>query len=387
MNYCFFSEVFLMDVKLYRCPNCSAELKFNPDKQLFCCDYCRGEFTPQQVNQMVQQISEAEQDQQRKIEEELKENEKRNQENKSPEQQMKEDEFSENTRLYQCPSCGAEIVSDMNTAASFCYYCHNPVILKGRIEGKYRPSKVLPFAFGREKAVEYFNQWAKKKKFAPNDLVSDKQIEKMTGLYVPFWVADAITHSRLDATGENVRTWRSGNYEYTQTKYYKVVRDMNVEYDGVPADGSKKIEDDLMEAIEPFDYSKTKDFDMAYLSGFLADKWDVEKESIYPRIHQRMFENNRAALDSSCGYDRMKGKHFTEDVRKLRWNYMLLPVWFMTFHYKDKIWEYAINGQTGKISGELPIDPGKLRLHMFLVGLITTLIIMVIGYFIGGFLL
>ena len=292
----------------------------------------------------------------------IKRNEKAAQEGKSPEQQMKEDEFSENTRLYQCPSCGAEIVSDMNTAASFCYFCHNPVILKGRIEGRYRPSKVLPFAFGKDKAVEYFNKWAKKKRYVPNDLISEKQIEKMTGLYVPFWVADAITNSRMDAIGETIRKWSSGNYEYTQVKEFQVVRDIIVEYDGVPADGSKKIEDDLMESIEPFDYTKTKDFDMAFLSGFLADKFDVEKEAIYPRIHQRMFENNTAAIESSCGYDRLKGKHFMNNVQKLRWNYMLLPVWFMTFHYKDKIWEYAINGQTGKTIGNYPVDNGKLFL-------------------------
>ena len=179
----------------------------------------------------------------------------------------------------------------------------------------------------------------------------------------------------------------SGNYEYTQTKVFNVVRDLNVEYNGVPADGSKKIEDDLMESIEPFDYSKIKDFDMAYLSGFFADKFDVEKESVYPRIHQRMFENNAAAIDSSCGYDRLVGKNMQNNVQKLRWNYMLLPVWFMTFHYKGRVWEYAINGQTGKIAGELPVDEGKMKRHLAFIITLTTLIVVAIGYFLGGLLL
>ncbi len=375
-----------MDVKLYRCPNCNADLKFDPDKQKFCCEYCRSEFTNQEINNMVQQKTESAQDK-KQAQEKVQADQSQPQENVSEEQRGKNEEFAENTRLYQCPSCGAEIVADMNTAASFCYYCHNPVILKGRVDGMYRPSKVIPFAFGRDKAVEYFNHWAKKKKFVPDDLVSDKQIEKMTGLYVPFWVVDAITRSRLDAKGETVRTWTSGNYRYTQTKEYLVTRDINVEYDGVPADGSKKIEDSLMEAIEPFDYTRTKDFDMSYLSGFFADKFDVGKESVFPRIQQRMFENNAAAMESSCGYDRLVGKKFQDQVEKLRWNYMLLPVWFMTFHYKDKIWEYAINGQTGKISGELPIDEHKMRRHMIWITILITLIILVIGYIIGGLLL
>ena len=367
-----------MDVKLYRCPNCSADLKFDPDKQKFCCEYCHSEFTNQEINNMTQQRTESEQEQK---------NTRQAQGNVSEEQRVRDEEFAENTRLYQCPSCGAEIVADMNIAASFCYYCHNPVILKGRVDGMYRPSKVIPFAFGRDKAVEYFNNWAKKKKFVPNDLISDKQIEKMTGLYVPFWVADAITRSRLNAKGETVRSWTSGDYRYTQTKEYLVTRDINVEYDGVPADGSKKIEDSLMEAIEPFDYTHTKDFDMSYLSGFFADKFDVKKESVFPRIQQRMFENNAAAMISSCGYDRLTGKQFRNEVEKLRWNYMLLPVWFMTFHYKGKVWEYAINGQTGKISGELPIDEHKMRWHMALITAITAVIILIIGYVIGGLLL
>lgn len=368
-----------MDVKLYRCPNCSADLKFDPNKQKFCCEYCQSEFTHQEVSSMAQQVNEDQQNSANAPKPPIDE--------RTAEQTKQDIEFSENTRLYQCPSCGAEIVSDMNTAASFCYYCHNPVILKGRVEGMYRPSKVLPFAFGKEKAVEYFNSWTKNKRYVPNDLVSEKQIEKMTGLYVPFWVADAVTRSRMTARGETIRKWTSGNYDYTQTKIFDVVRDLDIEYHGVPADGSKKIEDDLMESIEPFDYNETKDFDMAYLSGFLADKYDVEKEALYGRICQRMFENNRAAIDSSCGYDRLVGKQMYENVNKLRWNYMLLPVWFMTFHYKGKIWEYAINGQTGKIAGELPIDDRKMRLHFLLVMAVTTLIILILGYFIGGMLL
>lgn len=367
----------IMDVKLFRCPNCGADLKFDPDKQRFCCEYCQGEFTEAQVKQMAQQ----------KIDEE---NNKMPPEEAAPAGQEKtreEIEFEENTRLYQCPSCGAEIVSDMNTAASFCYYCHNPVILKGRIEGMYRPSKVLPFAFGRDKAVEYFNKWAKSKRYIPNDLISAKQIEKMTGLYVPFWVADAMTRTRMDAIGVNTKSWSSGDYRYTQYKEYQVVRDINVEYDGVPADGSRKIEDSLMEAIEPFDYTKLRNFDMAYLSGFFADKFDVNKEEIYPRIHERIFENNAAAAVSSCGYQQLKGKHFRNNVNKIRWNYMLLPVWFMTFHYKGKVWEYAINGQTGKISGELPIDENKLNVHTAIVTAIATLISLVCGYLIGGLML
>ncbi len=370
----------IVDVKVYECPQCGADLKFVPDKQKFCCEYCRGEYTQAQLNQMYDQVKDkkdAEKEAQKKPQEPLP---------TDPEKRAQM-EFEENTRLYECPTCGAEIVSDANTAAAFCYYCHNPVILKGRVDGVYRPSRVLPFAFGKDKAVEYFNNWAKGKKYVPDDLVSDKQIEKMTGLYVPFWVADAITRSTLTATGETIKTWSSGSYNYTNVKEFEVYRDAHIEYDGVPADGSKKIEDSLMEAIEPFDYTQTKDFDMAYLSGFFADKFDVDKEEVFQRISSRMFANNASTLESSCGYDKLKGKQFSNNIEKLRWSYMLLPVWFMTFHYQGKVWEYAINGQTGKISGELPIDNKKLNRHRLFVIAVTTLITLAAGYAIGGILL
>ena len=364
-----------MDVKVYECPNCGADLKFNPDKQRFCCAYCRGEFSPQQINQMYDQVKDQ------------KEQAEKPAAGPMDAEARAKAEFEENTRLYECPTCGAEIVSDSNTAAAFCYYCHSPVILKGRVDGMYRPSRVLPFAFGKDKAVEYFNAWAKGKKYIPDDLVSAKQIEKMTGLYVPFWVADAMTRSVMTAKGETVRTWTSGNYRYTNTKTFDVFRDVTVEYDGVPADGSQKIEDSLMEAIEPFDYTQTKAFDMAYLSGFYADKFDVNKDRIFDRIKNCMFANNASTIEGSCGYDKLTNKNFHNNIEKLRWSYMLLPVWFMTFHYKGKVWEYAINGQTGKIAGELPIDDKKLNRHRLFVAAITLLITLAAGYVIGGLLL
>ncbi len=276
------------------------------------------------------------------------------------EEKSERETFEEESRLYSCPSCGAQIVCDANTAASFCYYCHNPVILNGRVDGKYKPSMVLPFALDRDKAVETFNLWAKSKFFAPKNLMSSAQLEKMTGLYVPFWVANSTTNSHLEALGENVRHWTSGNYRYTETSQYRVEREATVEYQGIPADGSRKIEDQLMEAIEPFDYKAAKPFNMAYLSGFMADKYDVDKEKMLPRIKERMFANNRLIINETIHYTTVKHRRENNKINTLNWRYMLLPVWFMTFEYRGKLWEYAVNGQTGKVAGQLPVSMKKL---------------------------
>ena len=367
-----------MDVKSYDCPNCGANLQFVPDKQKFCCEYCLGEFTETEINQLAQQSLEREEEEERKKHDMPEESEV------SDEQSEAEKEFAENTRLYQCPTCGAQIVCDSNTAASFCYYCHNPVILKGRVEGMYRPSKVLPFSFGRDKAIECFNEWLKNKRYVQPEFKTDKQMEKLTGLYVPFWIADSKMKTHFTAKGFKVKSWTSGGYRYTETSEYAITRDLSILYNGVPGDGSRKIEDSLMEAIEPFDYSSLKNFDMAYLSGFFADKYDVKKEEMYPRIYERMKAYNDEIVNSSYSYSRVTDKHCDTSVEKIKWHYILLPVWFMTFNHDGKMWEYAINGQTGKIAGELPVDEKKLMRNKILLGITVFLLILIGGFFLGG---
>ena len=363
------------DAKTFHCPHCGADLKFSPDKQRFDCEYCRSEFTEAEVI--------AFQERQQEIYDEYYQGE----DYVPPEDELSQEEvyernaFEEESRLYSCPSCGAEIVSDENTAASFCYYCHNPVILKGRVDGQYRPSMVLPFEFDRDKAEDIFKKWAKSKLFAPKDLTSSMQIEKLTGLYVPFWVANSSTSTHLEAFAENYRHWTSGDYRYTETSHYKVERDINVSYEGIPADGSKKIEDALMEAIEPFDYNHAKPFNMAYLSGFFADKYDVDKERMLPRIKERMFVNNTAIVNETVHYQSVRNRKQNDKINTLSWRYMLLPVWFMTFNYKGRIWEYAINGQSGKVAGQLPVSPIKRALGCILGGLAVAALIFGGGYF------
>ncbi len=363
------------EAKQFHCPNCNADLKFSPGQQQFTCDYCRSAFTEADVLAYQRKYMQTEQEYR------SKQGQIPPEQNVSDQERRAREQFNEETMLYTCPSCGAEIMCDRNTAAAFCYYCHNPVILKGRVDGMYRPSMVLPFGFDKNAAVEKYKAWAKKKWFIPKDLTSSVQVEKLTGLYVPFWVARSSTSSRMEAVGENVRTWSSGSYRYTETTSYRVVREATINYEGVPADGSQKIEDQLMEAIEPFDYSQARPFNMAYLSGFYADKYDVDKEQVLPRIQERMYQNNAKMLDATTNYSYLKRRQQYNRTDSLSWDYMLLPVWFMTFQYQGKLWEYAVNGQTGKVSGELPISKTKLFWIGMLIALGVAAVLFLGGYF------
>lgn len=350
-----------MESLAYKCPNCSADLKFSAADQKFTCDFCQSSFTKEEMQEIA-----AAQEQQVSA---------------RPESETQTDEaFAGQTSVYHCDSCGAEIMADDNTAATFCYYCHNPVILKGRVSGAYRPSYVLPFQIPREQALKIFQDWVAKHKFLPNDFLSAGQQEKIVGLYVPFWVTDVNLNAEMDALGKKVRSWDSGSYHYTETKEFAVARKAKVSIKGLPADGASHIDDDLMEAVEPFDYQAVQPFAMQYLSGFLAEKYDMDFAAMFPRIQKRAVQAcDQLLRKSMVNYTSVSVTRSDIKVLQTKWEYMMLPVWFMTYQYGGKIYEFALNGQTGKFVGTPPVSKWKLRLFSGGIGLLVAAIIFLIG--------
>jgi DNA-directed RNA polymerase subunit RPC12/RpoP len=332
-----------METVQYKCPNCGGGLEFKADKGGFGCEYCLSFFTEEEIKEI------------------FKKNESKKLDENYEEIETQKKDFEEHTNLYSCPNCGAEIISEETTSATFCYYCHNPVILSGRLSGDFKPHKLIPFSVTKESAVDIFKNWCKKKWFLPNDFTTNAQIEKMQGVYVPFWIADTDLKADVQAIGKKINTWRSGDYMFTNTKEFDVVRRASVGMVGIPADGSSKIEDALMEAIEPYDYSKLKDFSMSYLSGFFADKYDVDKAVVFPRIKNRAVDGcDRLIRASMVGYDSLHVTNSQINVMTTDWQYMLLPVWFMNYKHNDKTYSFVINGETGALAGIPPLNVKKL---------------------------
>lgn len=343
-----------MDTSQYKCPNCDGELEFNPSTQEISCPFCRSSFTMETIKQIYA-------------------------ENPAP-QPHQADDFEEHTNVYHCTTCGADIMADDQTTATFCYYCHSPVILSGRLTGDYKPSKVIGFRVTKENALASFKSWCASKPFIPSDFKSEQQLEKMTGLYVPFWLADCNVSADYNGTGSVKRSWTSGNYRYTETKEFAVQRKANIVTTGVPADGESKIDDKLMESIEPFNYDDLKDFSMSYFTGFFADKYDVDKAGVFPNIKERVTSACKSVIRNSVtNYSSVAVHSETYNINKTDWQYIMLPVWFMTYKYNDKIYEFAINGQTGKLAGTPPLDKKKLFMASVLTGLCV-----VLALFLGG---
>ena len=353
------SDMQSMESIQYKCPNCNADLRFSPKKQGFICEFCDSFFTLEECKQANEQMQA-----------------------ETAQNAPASDEFAEGNQLYHCQSCGAELITDLNTTATECVYCHNPVVLKGRLSGEYRPSKVIPFKIPREQAVNIFKTWCGNRKFLPKDFLSDSQLVHLHGVYVPFWVADCHIRGRMQAECHKIRRWSSGEYQYAEIKEYQVIRDAELDFEGIPADGESKVPDNLMEAIEPFDYRETVPFEMAYLSGFMSDKYDVNKAQVFPRVRNRAVNGSDQMIRSSMvGYDTVRVLQSDMNVLQTKWQYMLLPVWFMSYIYKGKQYDFAINGQTGKQAGTPPLDTGKLNL----LGLSIVAACTLIGI-LGGFL-
>ncbi len=363
-----------------KCPNCGGGLQFDPASQNYECEYCLSKFTQEELEKIAPEIKGEEKDKQAGADSLNPEQLGNSQENDS----QKSDSTEKEAVVYTCPSCGAEIVTDETTAASFCFYCQNPVILQGRLNGKYHPDYVIPFALDKEKAERIFLDWLKKKRFVPSDFYAPQQIEKMTGVYFPYWLYSCQVDGKLKAQGTKVRTWRKGDIQYTETQRYDVSRSGTIGINHVTRNALKKADKKLVEGVMPFDTKSIKPFSMGFLSGFFAEKRDMEQNQFLTDVEQEVRSFAEDNLQSSIGgYSSMNISSQETKIKDSRWEYALLPVWTLT--YKEaktgEIYYFACNGQSGKVCGKLPVDNKKLMFFFAELFVPLFAILLVVGYF------
>lgn len=330
----------------YKCPNCGGTLKFDATVQKVVCEYCGAEFQAQDVKKYNDETSNT------KEEKLCWEEDNR--------QEFTQDE-AQSLNVYTCNSCGGEIIADENTAATTCPFCGNPVILKGRLDGGLKPDYVIPFKHTKEELQQTMTKYLKKKLFLPKAFKTTNQVEEIKGVYVPFWIHDADAEGTVRYKGMKKRVYRSGDYRVTEKNYYAIVREGSIGFDHIPVDGSKAMPDKLMESIEPFNFSEAVSFEAAYLTGFLADKYDVSKEEVFPRANTRIKEGtiDQFRTTISKSYDSITVENTNLSLYNTKVSYALYPVWMMTTRYKNKPYTFAVNGQTNKMTGNLPCSAGK----------------------------
>ena len=263
-------------------------------------------------------------------------------------------------RVYGCPSCGAQLICEESTAAASCPYCGNPTVVPGQFSGALRPDFIVPFKLSKEEAVKALKSHYKGKFFLPKSFISENHVQEIRGIYVPFWMFDGEAEGDAHYEATRSRTYRSGDYEITETKHYDVYRAGTVTFEKVPVDASSKMPDGHMDSIEPYDYKELKPFSTAYLPGFLADKFDVTVEQSRQRADQRCEGTLASALRGTVKrYDLCILRDSSVHLRRGKVHYALMPVWMLNTKWHGKDFTFAMNGQTGKLVGDLPVSWGK----------------------------
>lgn len=357
----------MTNVMEYKCPCCNAGLQFAGDVQKLTCEYCDNTFDLD----AVKAYNEPQATPQSFDWEPVAEN-------------TWSDEEQQAIQGFQCPSCGGEIVTDQTTAATFCPFCGNPTIMPGRVSDSLKPDAVLPFQTSKEDAKNAFLKLCKGKPLLPKFFTQEQQLEKITGIYVPFWLYDCAGEYSGSYKATRIRTWSDSQYHYTKTDNFMLKRKSSAEFVRIPMDASTKMEDAFMESIEPFDYGMLTDFDTAYLSGYLADKYDVTSDQGEPRIRERVDNAMEELLqDSLIGYNTVVPTSKNLNIQHGKASYVLLPVWMLNTNYRGKRYTFAMNGQTGKMTGSLPVCPKRSAIWFSGIFAAVTLIASLAQYLLG----
>ncbi len=327
----------------YKCPCCGGSIEFNSDIQKMKCPFCDTEF---------------EMDALKELDEVLKEEKDDEMEWDFSDKAIFDDNESD-FAIYVCKSCGGEIVADKTVVSTSCPYCENPVVLSKGISGDLKPDFVIPFQLSKYDAKKGLINHLKDKKLLPKVFKDENHIDEIKSVYVPFWLFDADVDANAMYRGTRVRTWRAGDYQYTETRHYAITRNGEMTFNKVPVDGSIKMPDDLMQSIEPYDFSKAVDFQTAYLSGYVANRYDVDAEKSISKANERIKNSaNEMLRETVVGYATLTNQRSNVSLSNQTTKYALYPVWLLNTTYKGKKYIFAMNGQTGKFVGDLPIDWG-----------------------------
>lgn len=301
---------------LFKCKNCGGNVVFDPDRERMYCPHCEGE---------------------------------------------ESQDVLQGGSLTQCVNCGAPLQVGEYTSASRCEHCGSYLVFNERVEGVYEPHLVLPFKVSRKKAVDVMNQEFGKRIFTPAGFLSSKSLEKMQGIYVPFWLYDYDADYNFEGEGTKVRSWRSGDTEYVETSYYEVVRRMEASFDKIPVDASYAMDDGVMDLMEPYDYQKLLAFDPKYMSGFYGEIYNQSAPELEGRAQVKARNASEELMQGSLsGYNSMRARRKDLNLQRNGVNYVLMPVWEYRYQYQGKTYQYHVNGQTGKVVGKTPVSRQKV---------------------------
>lgn len=357
-----------MDFVEYKCPCCGAALSFSPTTQKLSCKSCGNEYDLATMQQYSETRDQSSTDDFHWEFQTGAEPAVRNEDGK-----------------YICPSCGAEIEADDDMVSTTCPYCDNVVVIKATSDGEFRPDAIIPFKVTADRAQQMLEDFCRGKRLLPKNFKNKSYLKNLKGYYVPYWLFDCDANADMSFDATRTRVWSDSNYNYVDTSYFLVNRTGEMSFYHVPVDGSTQMEDETTESIEPFDYDALTDFNPAYLAGYETDKYDVTAETAEIRARERLCNSAERMIQNTVkGYETVRTRKRNLSATNGKVKYALLPVWLFETVYKGEKYQFAINGQTGKMVGELPVDKGAFWKYLAGFTAIGTVLFSVIGILLFG---
>ncbi len=351
----------MADMKQYKCFNCGGTMVFDISSQKLKCEYCDSEYDIEEIENTDNAMAGSEDS-----------------------QDAKWDDYEKNDligmKYYSCNSCGAKVTVSENTVATECVYCGNKITIQDNDNDAVAPDCIIPFKLDKNYAMKAFKNFYKGKLLLPKSFNSEHQIDKITGLYVPFWLFDCDVYAKVRFEGKDISTWTSRDTEYTKTAYYDVKREGSLSFSSIPVDASTSMDNKYMDSLEPYDFNELKDYNAAFMAGYLADNYDEDSKVCSVRANKRIKESIISEFSKTATYDEINVKSYAIDVKNSKVRYVFIPVWILNTRYKDKIYTFAINAQTGKLVGELPSSIPKLIGVSLVSAVIVYIIIQIILY-------
>ncbi len=358
----------LSQLQEYKCPCCGGAITFDSSVQKMVCPYCDTEFEMEALASYDDVLKGETAD--------------------SMEWETKAgNEWAEGETdglcEYVCKSCGGVIVGEETTGATSCPYCGNPVVMMGQFAGALKPDYVIPFKLDKKAAIDALKKHYGGKKLLPKVFSDQNHIDEVKGIYVPFWLFDADANAQIRYKASKTRHWSDSRYYFTETSYFSVVRAGDLGFERVPVDGSSKIDDTLMESLEPYNFADAVDFQTAYLAGYLADKYDVDADSSVERANERIKRSTEDAFRQTVeGYDSVIAETTNVQLQNGQAKYALYPVWILNTTWNGQKYTFAMNGQTGKLVGDLPLDRGAYNRYLWMTTAIGAAAVFAVQYLI-----
>lgn len=301
---------------IYKCKNCGGNVVYHPDKKKMYCPHCEGEDSEEAIKSPI---------------------------------------------MTECANCGAPMEFSGYTSACKCEHCGCFTIVEERVEGEFTPHLILPFRISKEKAVELLRKEFQSRYFTPATFLSAATLEGMEGIYVPFFLYDYLANFDYEGMGTKVRSWRSGNTEFVETSYFRVERNMDMDFDLIPVDASINMDDKIMDLLEPFGGKELREFDKKYMSGFQGECFSQGLMELEPRAQEKARRDSEELLrDTLSGYTTLHADRKQLNLKRQTAKYALLPVWVYHYSYHNQKYDYYVNGQSGKILGKTPVSKGKV---------------------------